>query len=71
MRVVPGSGAAEHVLPLLAGKVLAGEDGAVDGVLVGASPTLEAVVSRLHPREDEKVGTVGADLLFCAKVELG
>lgn len=60
-RIVPGARAAEDVLLLDAREVAPAVDGLLDGVLVRAGAALEAVAARLHGRDGEDVGAVGAD----------
>lgn len=62
--IVPGLRPAEYVFPLLAGEILAREDGLGDGVLVGTCSALEPVVSCVHPGEDQEVGAIWADCFF-------
>lgn len=63
LRVVPGSRAAEDVLPLLAVEHPAAVQRLVDGVLVGAGAAFQAVEAVLHGGDGQDVGAVGADLV--------
>lgn len=62
VRVRPGLGTAEDVLALLFLKVSARVHGLLDGVLVGACPTLQSVPPGLWgSRDGQDIATLGAE----------